>query len=347
MTSFNDISTQAIIDRRGHLLTSRNPAMQRVLTMAAGVATMPTTVLLSGESGTGKEVVARFIHDSSPRAGGPFVAVNCAAIPANLMESELFGHEKGAFSGAGERKPGKFELANGGTLLLDEISELPPELQAKLLRVIQERQVTRVGGTQLLDLDVRIVATTNRELRQMVDSGEFRQDLYYRINVFPITLLPLRERLADLPILCRAILMRLATQMGRSVPVLGADALARLQRHTFAGNVRELQNLLERAIVLTRGDAIVADALMFDGEFAQIAAAPGLDFEGLTLADIERQVILDTLRRLDGNRTRTSEVLGISIRTLRNRLREYRGAGFVVTEAGQLAIEPVDHALAA
>ncbi len=329
------LETGPVLDAEGRLLTSNARPMQRVLAMCAGVAETPTTVLLSGESGTGKEVMARYIHAQSPRGMGPFVAVNCAAIPANLMESELFGHERGAFSGAGERKPGKFELANGGTLLLDEISEMPAELQAKLLRVLQERQITRLGGTSPIELDVRIIATTNRDLKEMTARGQFRQDLYYRINVFPIALVPLRERLQDLPELSDSLLSRLASQMGRPTPTLSARALRRLMLHRFEGNVRELQNLLERAIVLTPGDTIEACALMFDQPPAsEVEPAGGLDaFAGCTLAEVERRVILATLRRHDGNRTRTSEALGISIRTLRNRLREYRGAGFEVAPA--------------
>ena len=323
-----------------HMMTSEDPSMRRVLALARGVALTPTTVLLTGESGTGKEVLARAIHDMSERAHGPFVAINCAAIPASLMESELFGHERGAFSGAGERKPGTFELAQGGTLLLDEVSELPQELQAKLLRVIQERQVCRVGGTQNIDLDVRIIATTNRDLKGMVTDGLFRQDLYYRINVFPIELVPLRARTVDLPGLCDAIVKTLTRRMGRSYVTVGRTAMQRLMAHTFPGNIRELSNLLERALVLTTGAAIDADALMFDRDATVHAIGPHLAvsntedaFDGMTLADIERQVILSTLNKQHGNRTRTSEVLGISIRTLRNRLREYRTDGFQVASS--------------
>ena len=314
------------------LLESTSPAMRRVLMFARGVAPTPTTVLLSGESGTGKEVIARAIHQLSDRNNGPFVAINCAAIPGTLMESEFFGHEKGAFSGAGDRKEGKFELAHEGTLLLDEVSEMPLELQAKLLRVIQERQVTRLGGTRTLNVDVRIIATTNRDLKAMVADGSFRRDLYYRINVMPIELPALRDRAVDLAPLSRTLLRRICSRMCRNTAQLTEQALNRLKAHDFPGNIRELQNLLERAVILTQGDVIDVDTLLFDGAQLEVAteSETGASFRGQTLAEVERQVILSTLEDLEGNRTRTSEVLGISIRTLRNRLREYRGAGFQV-----------------
>ena len=313
------------------LLTSHNPAMRRVLMLAEGVAAAPTTVLLCGESGTGKEVLARFIHEASPRASRPFVAVNCAAIPAALMESELFGHEKGAFSGATSEKRGHFEMAAGGTILLDEVSELPFELQAKLLRVLQERQVVRVGGSKTIELDVRVIATTNKDLGEMVRQGTFRQDLFYRVNVFPITIPALRSRIEDLPDLCRALVGRLAVRLGRPVPRISEAAVAALAAHDFPGNVRELQNLLERALVMTDGPVLHADALLFDR--LNNDTPSGILFDGLTLAEIERRVILDTLARQEGNRTKTAELLGIALRTLRNKLRDYRVAGFEIAEA--------------
>jgi two-component system response regulator FlrC len=330
------------------LLRSMNPTMQRVMRLAEGVALAPTTVLLTGESGTGKEVTALHIHHTSERKDGPFVAVNCAAVPASLMESEFFGHEKGAFSGAGELKKGKFEMANGGTLLLDEVSELPLELQAKLLRVLQERRVCRVGGTRTMELDVRIIAVTNRDLTKMVREGTFRQDLYYRINVFPIWVPPLRERREDIAGLTEVILDRLVKKMDRPSATIRSDALKCLMQYDFPGNVRELQNLLERALILSPSGGITPDALLFDQGAAVLEAnqthplQPGApcdvsnitSFEGKTLAEIERQVILDTLQQVKGNRTQTSQILGISVRTLRNRIREYRGAGFQITQAG-------------
>ena len=321
-------------DAEGNLVASNEPVMQRVLTLARGVAQTPTTVLLTGESGTGKEVLARLIHTTSPRRSGPFVAINCAAIPATLMESELFGYEKGAFSGAADARRGRFEQAQRGTLLLDEISELPLELQAKLLRVIQERRVVRVGGSRTIELDVRIIATSNRDLADMVRRGTFRQDLYYRINVFPVTLPALRDRSSDIGALSHAILSRLTARMSRTPLRLSEDALHRLATHPFPGNVRELQNVLERAVVLTQSGSITSQDLVFDGQPVTRLPVPQSvtpnGFKGQTLAEIEREVILNTLQRLSGNRTRTSEVLGISIRTLRNRLREYRGAGYHV-----------------
>ncbi len=339
------------------LLVSRVPVMQRVLAMVEGVAAAPTSVLLTGESGTGKDVIAEALHRLSDRRQRPFVAVNCAAIPATLIESELFGHEKGAFSGAIERKVGVFERSNGGTLFLDEIGELPLELQAKILRVIQDRTVTRLGGTHGIVLDVRLVAATNRDLGRMVATGQFRQDLFYRLNVFPIALPPLRVRKDDLPALAQTLLVRLARRHGRGPVALEARALARLSQHDFPGNIRELQNVLERALVLggaggRRGGLITEDLLVFDD--APLPAgrrerrpeqlwgvepasaeevAPLTGFHGRTLSDIEREVILTTLERQEGNRTRTSDLLGISIRTLRNRLREYRELGFAVADA--------------
>jgi two-component system response regulator FlrC len=319
--------------RLNSLLDSKNSEMQRVLRLCEGVARVPTTVLLSGESGTGKEVLASYIHGLSDRRDGPFIAVNCPAIPESLIESEFFGHERGAFSGATDRRKGRFEMADGGTLLLDEISELPLALQAKLLRVIQERRFTRVGGHKSIQTDVRIIATSNRNLAEMVRNREFRQDLYYRVNVFPVTIPPLRDRREDIADLARVIVQRLSDDMGRNAPELTEDGIRALMMHGFAGNVRELHNLLERSLILNDGDFL--NAAMLRGDAPMSASNSGPDpvmksMEGLTLAEIERNVILATLRRLDGNRTHTSDLLGISIRTLRNRLREYRGAGFDV-----------------
>jgi transcriptional regulator with PAS, ATPase and Fis domain len=318
-----------------NLLQSRNRVMKRVLTLCAGVARVPTTVLLYGESGTGKEVVARHIHDLSNRAENSFVAVNCAAIPETLIESEFFGHEKGAFSGATEQKKGRFELADKGTLLLDEISELPLNLQAKLLRVIQERRLTRVGGTEIVECDVRIIATSNRNLAEMVRVGEFREDLYYRINVFPISIPALRDRTEDIESLCQILIRRLCQRFERPEMRLSNAALAFLMQCQFTGNVRELHNMLERSIILTDGQSIDVGVLAPDMAANTQMETTELDassFEGMTLADVEREVILSTLAKLNGNRTQTSDQLGISIRTLRNRLREYRSAGFSVVE---------------
>ncbi|MCB9728904.1 MAG: sigma 54-interacting transcriptional regulator [Deltaproteobacteria bacterium] len=320
--------------KRGPLLDSANPAMQRVLMLGRGVAATPATVLLTGESGTGKEVLARWIHQLSPRARFPFVAVNCGAMPATLVESELFGHERGAFSGATERRVGRFEAAHRGTLLLDEISEMPLALQTRLLRVLQEREIQRVGGTAPIAIDVRVVATTNRDLRRMVADGSFREDLYYRLNVFPIHLPPLRERMEDLPALVEAILARLAPRFGHDACRVSRDALSALAAASWPGNVRELANVLERGVVLAPGGCIGTEHLVIDAPMESVGARR----EGTrpaaseTLEDLERQTILQVLDGCGGNRTHAAEQLGISIRTLRNRLRAYRERGVEVPE---------------
>ncbi|MGM0577170.1 MAG: sigma-54 interaction domain-containing protein [Myxococcota bacterium] len=325
---------------RGPLLESGDEAMGRVLRLAEGVAATPATVLLTGESGTGKEVLARWIHAMSPRSGQPFVAVNCGAMPANLIESELFGHERGAFSGATERRVGRFESADGGTLLLDEISEMPLELQTRLLRVLQEREVHRVGGSAPIRVDVRVVATSNQDLRRLVRDGRFREDLYYRINVFPIHVPPLRERMQDLAPLCEAILSRVSCRFGRRVPRLTSDALARLSRWRWPGNVRELSNVLERALILAPGDVIEGEHVLLDPDVPSSedggGAAPGssTSLGGANLADLEQETILRVLEACGGNRTHAAEQLGISVRTLRNRLREYRDQGVAVPRPG-------------
>ncbi len=303
---------------------AESPGMREVLEAAEDVAPTPTTVLLLGESGTGKELVARHLHARSGRPG-PWVAVNCAALPAELLESELFGHERGAFTGAVERRAGRFELAHRGTLLLDEVSELPFPLQAKLLRVLQEREVDRVGGQRPVPVDVRVVATTNRDLPEMVRRGLFRSDLYFRLNVFPIVLPPLRERPEDVAPLAAALLAEAGRALGRSPPPLSAAALEALRRHPFPGNVRELRNLLERALVLSRGAAVEPHHLRLEPAAAAVAGAPA-DLP-LDLAALERIAIAEALRRVNGNRTHAARLLGIGLRTLRNKLRAAREAG--------------------
>ena len=297
------------------------------LTLRAARAEAP--VLLLGESGTGKEVLARWLHRNSDRAEGPFVAVNCAALPADLLESELFGHERGSFTGADGRRIGKMEQAHGGTILLDEVSEMPLVLQAKLLRVLQEREIDRVGGMRPVPVDVRVIATTNRDLGAMVDAGGFRQDLYYRLNVYPLELPPLRERREDLPALCSDLIAHLCAVHGRAEPPLDASAMRALSEAELRGNVRELGNLLERALVRCKGGPITAALLGFgvtpalpavrsvasdscDGHFP-----PGLP---LSLEELERMAIEEALRRTSGNRTHAAALLGIGIRTLRNKL---------------------------
>ncbi len=324
---------------------AESPAMREAMEAARDVAPTPTTVLLLGESGTGKEVVARFLHAESGRPG-PWVAVNCAALPAELLESELFGHEKGSFTGASERRSGRFEQAQRGTLLLDEVSELPFPLQAKLLRVLQEREVDRVGGQRPVPVDVRVIATSNRDLGEMVRLGLFRSDLYYRLNVFPIVLPPLRDRLEDLPPLAAALVADASRDLGRAPPLLDEAALAALSLHPFRGNVRELRNMLERALVRCRGPVLGPAHL----SLAVVPPAAGLPlspalFLGagrasalqgdlpLDLGELERLAIAEALRRVRGNRTHAARLLGIGLRTLRNKLRAYREAGADVEAA--------------
>tara|TARA_B100000674_G_C37919042_1_gene952383 strand:+ start:470 stop:1537 length:1068 start_codon:yes stop_codon:yes gene_type:complete len=326
------------------LVTSDSPAMQRVLQLSRGVAPTPATVLITGESGTGKEVLARMIHSRSTRSSMPYVAVNCGAVVSSLAESELFGHEKGAFSGAIERRIGRFEAANKGTILLDEISEMPYSLQTKLLRVLQEREIYRVGSTNPIPVDVRVIATSNRDLKQMVAEGTFREDLYYRLNVFPIHVPPLRERLEDVPELAEVILNRLCYRFGRPMVRVSSRARQTLSRYAYPGNVRELHNVLERALILSNGAEVDASDILFDDDTSTFedstvqvssGAAPKYAFsEGATLAEIEQQVILSALDEYDGNRTHASQTLGISVRTLRNRLREYREQGIFIPEPG-------------
>ena len=321
-------------------------ASKRVLALADNVAASRATVLLVGESGTGKERVARYLHQRSDRASAPFVAVNCAAIPENLLESELFGHEKGSFSGASARRLGRFEQAHGGTILLDEISEMDLTLQAKLLRVLQEFEVDRVGGDRPIAVDVRVICTTNRDLRRMVDEGLFREDLYYRIHVFPLRLPPLRDRKEDIPELASHFVHRLARANGRAVAGLTEAAVDGLLRHDWPGNVRDLENTLERAVLLCEGSHILPEHLLTHegrplavdphGMPRMVRSATVRDDDclkfmpGTPLAQVEQTMILHTLRSTGGNRTHTSRLLGISIRTLRNRLKEYRQAGIDV-----------------
>jgi transcriptional regulator with GAF, ATPase, and Fis domain len=335
-------------------------AMREVLEAIADVAATPTTVLLLGESGTGKELVARHLHARSGR-GGPWVAVNCAALPAELLESELFGHERGAFTGASERREGRFEQADGGTLLLDEVSELPLALQAKLLRVVQEREVDRIGGRAPVRVDVRLIATTNRDLAGMVRAGQFRSDLYYRLHVFPIVLPPLRERPEDVPALAGALLAEAAAALGRPAPALAPAAVAALARHPFPGNVRELRNVLERALVRCRGPLLDERHLQLGPAPAgpgpayaapsrppgEPVAAPAPATDPFALAGLplelpalERLAIAEALRRVNGNRTHAARVLGIGLRTLRNKLRESREAGAPL-EAAAPAVRPL------
>jgi len=304
---------------------ARDERTRRVLAIVDRVAPTRATVLLCGETGTGKEVLAREIHRRSRRSRRPFVRVNCAALTEGLLESELFGHERGSFTGAIRTTPGLFRAADGGTLLLDEVSEIPSGTQAKLLRVLQEREVRRVGGAEPASVDVRVVATTNRDLAADVHDGRFRPDLYHRLHVVRVDVPPLRERPGDLEPLTDEILARKALEHELPPPTVGADVRRALAEHRWPGNVRELENALERALLLgPRGALRVADLGLESGG----AAAVGPVAVGTTLRDAERALVLNTLRAVRGNRTRAAELLGISVRTVRNKLREYRAAGF-------------------
>jgi len=296
--------------------------MLRLLEVAEIVASSRAPALVQGESGTGKELLARYLHERGVRRGRPFVAVNCAALPRDLLESELFGHERGAFTGALARKIGKFELANGGTILLDEVSAMELGLQAKLLRVLQEYEVDRVGGTNPVAIDVRVVATTNRRLRDLVAVGRFREDLFYRLNVVPFFVPPLRDRKGDVDLLADHFLQRYANGNGL---VLDASARELLRSRQWPGNVRELEHTLERAVLLAENGRIAA-ADLEDRDAAPPRLALGT-LAGLTVREMERRLIVETLKRTKNNRTQAARMLGISIRTLRNKLAEYRSRG--------------------
>jgi len=311
-----------------------SPAMKKLFGLAARIAKSDATVLIQGESGTGKEVLARYIHQSSLRHKGPFVAINCAAIPENMLEAELFGYEKGAYTGATQTVPGKLEMAQGGTVLLDEISEMNQALQAKLLRVLQEREVERLGGRKPLALDVRVLATTNRNLKEWIGRGLFREDLYYRLSVFPLTIPPLRERRDDILPLAEAFVRR-HWRSGKPLPELSKEAADRLLAYSWAGNVRELGNLIQRALILQSGSRITSEDLAFEDDIYGsdgIPAAPDSP-PAETLVDglrtIEEKIILETLKEQNGSRKSTAERLGISERTLRYKLAKLREAGYL------------------
>jgi transcriptional regulator with PAS, ATPase and Fis domain len=293
------------------------------------VARKNATVLIRGESGTGKELVARAIHTESERKDRPFLAVNCAALSENLLESELFGHEKGAFTGADKLRRGRFELADGGTLLLDEISEIAPTLQAKLLRVLQESQFERVGSSMTQQVDVRVVATTNRDLEKEVEEGRFRQDLFYRLNVVPIDLPPLRERSDDVPELCRHFLHLIARREKAAFRHIEPEAVRLLQKYAWPGNIRELQNIIERASVLETDPAVIR-AETIEPWLKTRAAAGVTDLAGKPLADVEKQVILSTLERFKGHRMKTAHALGIGVRTLGMKIKKWKEDGELV-----------------
>lgn len=307
----------------GDELVTKNARMLEILDMAKGVAASDVNVVITGESGTGKELLARFIHRNSPRRDRPLVTVNCASIPDNLLESELFGHERGAFTGAAHRRIGKFETADKSTLLLDEIAEMRTSLQAKLLRVLQEKEVERLGAEKPIPVDFRVIATTNRDLAREVASGQFREDLYYRLNVVPVHLPPLRDRPEEIPLLARHFSREVTQRLGLPPKSFSEEVLASLQSRPWQGNVRELKNVVERAVVLSRS-AVLEEADLFHGDRlgpSQKVAPLSQPRKGLRA--IEKEVILKTLEETGGNRSHTAKILGISVRTLRNKLKEY------------------------
>jgi len=297
-------------------------AFRAVVARAQRVALTDADVLIQAESGTGKELLAKLIHHASTRSGGPFVAVNCSAFPENLLESELFGHMRGAFTGASATKPGKFELADGGTLLLDEIGEMPLSLQPKLLRVLQEREIDRLGDTRSVPVNVRVIATTNRMLHDQLQNGEFRADLYYRLNVVPLTIPPLRERRPDILPLAEFFLRKYEPKDRRGAFQLGAEFAAQLKLHDWPGNVRELENVIRRALALSTGLLLGPQHLESQGVQAS-AGRNGTLQSGVTLQEMERRLLEKTLEATGGNRTRAAELMGVSLRTVRNKIREY------------------------
>jgi DNA-binding NtrC family response regulator len=343
----------AAVADESHQLVYEDEAMGAVLALADQIAGSEASILVTGESGTGKEVLARYVHRKSQRADKPFISVNCAAIPENLLESELFGHEKGAFTGAIARRIGKFEEANGGTLLLDEISEMDARLQAKLLRAIQEREIDRVGGTKPVKVDIRIIATSNRDLAEAVKHGTFREDLLYRLNVVNLRLPALRERPKDIRALSHHFARKYAEANGVAYRPISSQTERLLLGHGWKGNVRELENTIHRAVLLASGAEIAPEAIRLpDG--TQVGAAPVVSTQnpsvqsavvsagavtrslvGRTVSDVERDLILDTLDHCLGNRTHAANILGISIRTLRNKLKEYSDSGLSIPGHGE------------
>jgi two-component system response regulator HydG len=333
----NDALRQEVMEIRAErAIVAKSAVMRSVMQTVTTAAPTRATVLLQGESGTGKELFARAIHDQSDRRARPFVKLNCAALPEGLVESALFGHEKGAFTGAIKRVEGAFERAHGGTLLLDEITEMRLDLQSKLLRVLQEQEFERVGGTSTISVDVRIIATTNRDLEQAVESGEFRRDLFYRLSVMPITIPSLRERPEDIPILAHHFAQRAATDLHRDITAIAPEALALLQRYAWPGNVRELQHAVERAVILTAGSVLMPGSFepiraVLSGRKTPMAGIAAMALEStnsedsvvlnsLSIDHAETTLIARALVVTGGNRTRAAELLGVSVRTLRNKL---------------------------
>jgi DNA-binding NtrC family response regulator len=305
-----------------HDVISKNARMQAILTLAREIASLPSTVLIQGESGTGKELVARAIHQSGDRAGKPFVAVSCAALAETLLESELFGHEKGAFTGAASQKQGKFELAHGGTIFLDEIGDISPKLQVDLLRVLQDRAFYRVGGNEEVRVDVRVVAATHVNLQQAVSEGRFRDDLFYRLNVIEIRIPPLRDRREDIPLLAAHFLERISRELGRDITGICQDAMRVLMDYHWPGNVRELENAVERAVVTCRGRELSAELFGFLTAAACVAQHWNVPL-GATLSDMEKVVIMATLERTGGNIKESASILGIDRSTLYEKIKKY------------------------
>jgi len=319
-------------------MIAEDAAMKQVITLADQIAASDASILITGESGVGKEVIARYVHKKSKRKDRPFIAVNCAAIPEQLLESELFGHEKGAFTGAVARRIGKFEEADGGTLLLDEISEMDLRLQSKLLRALQERVIDRVGGGKPVSVNIRVLATSNRDLSALVRAGEFREDLLYRLNVVNLRIPPLRERKDDLKALSNFFIDKYARANGRPARRLAAEGMMQVLAHAWPGNVRELENAMHRAVLLANGEDVGADAIRAPdgaavgardatGDAIEAAQAAARNLVGRTVAEVEQDLILETLTHCLGNRTHAAHILGISIRTLRNKLKQYSDDG--------------------
>ncbi|MBX9599714.1 MAG: sigma-54 dependent transcriptional regulator [Bryobacteraceae bacterium] len=301
-------------------IVGHSAAMQDIFAQVARVAPTRATVLLAGESGVGKDLIARAIHHHSPRANKPFVKINCTAIPENLMESELFGYEKGAFTGASQSKPGKFEFADGGTVFLDEIGDVPASVQVKLLRVLQEREFERLGSNRTRHIDVRVIAATNVDLRAALEQGTFREDLYYRLNVVPLSIPPLRERKEDIPYLVDHLIAKLAPDLGSPVRAISPQALDRLMEYHWPGNVRELQNVLERSMVLCPANRLEAAGIRFDTSRRPAASGPVFLPDGMTLDELEQAIIREALRRADGNKSHAARMLGLTRNALRYRL---------------------------
>jgi len=302
-------------------IVTEDSRMLGILEQMKLIAQSNSNVMIQGESGTGKELMARYIHLYSDRANGPFIAINCAALPEGVLESELFGHEKGSFTGAVSKRIGKIELAHGGTLLLDEISEMPKHFQPKLLRITQEREVVRVGGNQQVKVDVRFIATTNRNIMEEVNAGRFREDLFYRLCVMPVFVPPLRERKGDISILTYYFANKVSKKLGRRTPEVSSEVMDKLMNHDWPGNVRELENVIERAVGLSSDCSILSDLLITNRE--KLSSYAAFD-SGMTLKDMEREIILRTLEEVNGNKEEAARRLGISAKTIRNKLYKYR-----------------------